>query len=162
MRWLKYSDAQSAIRPLMPLLGRDWSHQGVAKLFHAIARNGFQPVYLTSRAIGQANITRQYIRGLRQDGVFLPDGPILMSPDRLMASFRREVIDRQPQIFKIMALTELKHLFPPWHNPFWSGFGNRITDILAYKGLLAEQRTRTWHESSPPISVSCSSVPLAC
>jgi phosphatidate phosphatase LPIN len=162
MRWLKYNDEQSAIGQLMPLLGRDWSHQGVAKLFHAIARNGFQPVYLTSRAIGQANITRQYIRGLRQDGVFLPDGPILMSPDRLMASFRREVIDRQPQIFKIMALTELKHLFPPWHNPFWSGFGNRITDILAYKGLLAEQRTRTWHESSPPISVSCSSVPLAC
>lgn len=60
-------------------------------------------VYLTSRAIGQANITRTYIRGLKQDGVYLPDGPILMSPDRLMASFRREVIDRQPQIFKIMS-----------------------------------------------------------
>jgi len=120
---------------LMPLLGRDWSHGGVASLFASIARNGFQLVYLTSRAIGQANITRQYIRGLKQDGMFLPDGPILMSPDRLMASFRREVIDRQPQIFKIMALTELKHLFPSWHNPFYAGFGNRVTDVLAYKAV---------------------------
>jgi hypothetical protein len=120
---------------LMPLLGRDWTHGGVASLFHSIARNGFQIVYLTSRAIGQANVTRTYIRGLKQDGLFLPDGPILMSPDRLMASFRREVIDRQPQIFKIMALTELKHLFPPWHNPYYAGFGNRVTDILAYKAV---------------------------
>jgi hypothetical protein len=115
---------------LLPLLGRDWSHVGVAKLYSEIARNGFQCVYLTSRAIGQANITRSYVRGLKQDGLYLPEGPILMSPDRLIASFRREVIDRQPQLFKILALTQVKHLFPPQHNPFYAGFGNRITDIL--------------------------------
>lgn len=120
---------------LMPLLGRDWSHAGVARLYASIAANGFQMIYLTSRAIGQANITRSYIRGLKQDGQYLPEGPILMSPDRLMASFRREVIDRQPQLFKITSLTQVKHLFPPHHQPFFSGFGNRVTDILSYKAV---------------------------
>jgi phosphatidate phosphatase LPIN len=119
----------------MPLLGRDWSHAGVTKLYSDIAHNGFQLVYLTSRAIGQANITRSYIRGLKQDGLYLPEAPILMSSDRLLASFRREVIDRQPQLFKILALTQLKHLFPPHHNPFYAGFGNRITDVVRLKLL---------------------------
>jgi hypothetical protein len=38
---------------VMPLVGRDWSHEGVAGLFASIASNGYQFMYLTSRAIGQ-------------------------------------------------------------------------------------------------------------
>lgn len=34
----------------------------------------------------------------------MPDGPVIMSPDRLMKSFFREVIQKKPYIFKIAAL----------------------------------------------------------
>ena len=82
---------------VMPLVGRDWSHFGVTKLYTDIRRNGYELLYLTSRAIGQANITRGYISSLRQGESSLPLGPVIMSPDRLLHSFKREVIDRRPQ-----------------------------------------------------------------
>ena len=40
---------------VLPMLGKDWSHSGVAKLFSSIRENGYHIVYLTSRAIGQAH-----------------------------------------------------------------------------------------------------------
>ena len=58
---------------------------------------GYQLLYLTSRAIGQANITRGYISSLKQGESSLPLGPVIMSPDRLLHSFKREVIHRRPQ-----------------------------------------------------------------
>ena len=41
---------------LMPLVGRDWSHSGVTHLYSNIQNNGFEFIYLTSRAIGQVVI----------------------------------------------------------------------------------------------------------
>lgn len=82
---------------VLPRLGRDWSHKGIAKLFTSIKTNGFEFLYLTSRPIGQADMTRDYIKGIVQDENFImPDGPVIMSPDRLLRSFKREVIHRQP------------------------------------------------------------------
>ncbi len=37
---------------VLPRLGRDWSHQGVAKLFTFISQNNYEFLYLTSRPIG--------------------------------------------------------------------------------------------------------------
>lgn len=37
----------------MPMMGRDWSHEGISGLFSNIEKNGYQMVYLTARAIGQ-------------------------------------------------------------------------------------------------------------
>lgn len=128
---------------VLPLVGQDWSHAGVAKLYTQISRNGYQILYLTSRAIGQSNLTRNYLFSLRQrhanaptkDSVLspaaassqgLPLGPLIMSPDRLLHSFKREVIERRPQDFKIMALRQVAHLFGET-SPFYAGFGNRIT-----------------------------------
>lgn len=76
----------------MPRFGHDWSHPGIAELFNRIKYNGYQILYLTARAIGQADTTRAYITNLRQGEYSLPEGPIIMSPDRLMRSFNREVI----------------------------------------------------------------------
>jgi len=90
---------------------------------------------LTSRAIGQANVTRGYIHSLKQGNVTLPEGPVIMSPDRLFQSFKREVIQRNPQAFKIAALRDVCHLFPSHHNPFYAGFGNRHTDVVAYRAV---------------------------
>jgi len=58
-----------------------------------------------------------------------------MSPDRLFQSFKREVIQRNPQAFKIVALRDVRHLFPTDHNPFYAGFGNRNTDVVAYSAV---------------------------
>ena len=50
----------------MPIVGRDWSHTGVAELFTKIKRSGYLILYLTARAIGQADATRDYLFGLTQ------------------------------------------------------------------------------------------------
>ena len=68
-----------------------WVHLGVAKLYTDICRNGYKILYLTSRAIGQADSTREYLKGIKQNNYQLPEGPVIMSPDRLMASLHRYV-----------------------------------------------------------------------
>ena len=35
-------------------VGKDWSHAGVASLYKAVAGNGYEILYLSSRAIGMA------------------------------------------------------------------------------------------------------------
>mmetsp|Transcript_17982 Transcript_17982/g.15903 ORF Transcript_17982/g.15903 Transcript_17982/m.15903 type:complete len:143 (+) Transcript_17982:139-567(+) len=58
-----------------------------------------------------------------------------MSPDRLMHSFKREVIDKKPQLFKISALLNIKNLFKDQKAPFYAGFGNRDTDAMSYRAV---------------------------
>lgn len=52
---------------LMPIVGRDWSHPGVAQLFSAVRKADYKLLYLTARAIGQADSTRDYLFGLTQN-----------------------------------------------------------------------------------------------
>ena len=121
---------------ILPRFGKDWSHQGVAELYTNIRKNGYEFLYLTSRAIGMADSTRSYLQTLEQENTFkLPDGPCIMSPDRLMHSFKREVIDRKPHIFKIAALWNVKNIFKEDINPFYAGFGNRDTDAISYRAM---------------------------
>ncbi|KAJ8507390.1 hypothetical protein ONZ45_g10251 [Pleurotus djamor] len=118
------------------MIGRDWTHLGVAKLYTDICRNGYKIMYLTSRAIGQADATRGYLKGIKQNDYQLPEGPVVMSPDRLMASLHREVIMRKPEVFKMACLRDIKQLFgDAAKNPFYAGFGNRITDALSYRSV---------------------------
>ncbi|TFK64057.1 LNS2-domain-containing protein [Pluteus cervinus] len=118
------------------MIGRDWTHLGVAKLYTDISRNGYKIMYLTSRAIGQADATRDYLKGIKQNNYQLPEGPVIMSPDRLMASLHREVIMRKPELFKMACLRDIRSLFgDAARNPFYAGFGNRITDALSYRSV---------------------------
>lgn len=117
---------------IMPLMGKDWSQVGVTSFFSNIAANGYNMLYLTSRAIGQANVTRTYLSSIKQGAISLPQGPVIMSPDSLISSFKREVIYRRPQEFKIPALRDVGNLFPEGVCPFVAGFGNRDTDIESY------------------------------
>ncbi|TRM67941.1 Lipin/Ned1/Smp2-domain-containing protein [Schizophyllum amplum] len=117
------------------MIGRDWTHLGVAKLYTDIARNGYKIMYLTSRAIGQADATRDYLKGIRQNDYELPEGPVIMSPDRLLASLHREVIMRKPEVFKMACLRDIQRLFGEGRKPFYAGFGNRITDALSYRSV---------------------------
>jgi phosphatidate phosphatase LPIN len=115
------------------MVGKDWTHNGVASLYSRIANNGFKFLYLSSRAIGQAQSTREYLDKIEQDRQQLPQGPVLLSPDRLIRALTREVVLRKPEEFKIACLRDIKKLFEK--NPFFAGFGNRITDALAYRSV---------------------------
>lgn len=117
------------------MIGRDWTHQGVAKLFTDIVNNGYNIMYLTSRSTGQADSTRAYLNGVLQDGYRLPKGPVIMSPDRTIAALRREIYLRKPEVFKMACLRDILGLFPAGHNPFYAGFGNRFTDALSYRSV---------------------------
>jgi phosphatidate phosphatase PAH1 len=118
---------------LLPMVGRDWSHSGVVKLFNSILANGFKVMYLTARAIGQVERTKDYLEGLSQDDLMLPEGPVITSPDDLFKSFVREVIKKQPHKFKAKVLQQIASLYPAECCPFYAGFGNRDTDAIAYR-----------------------------
>lgn len=119
---------------VIPAIGGQWAHAGVAELYTRIKSNGYKLVYLSSRAIGQASITKKYLKTVEQDQRVLPDGPVLLAPDSVLVAFRREVIERRPEEFKIAALSDLKKLFPT-KRPFFAGFGNRETDTKSYRAV---------------------------
>lgn len=119
---------------VIPAIGGTWAHAGVAELYTRIKNNGYKMVYLSSRAIGQSHTTKQYLKSIAQDSKQLPDGPVLLSPTSVLIAFRREVIERRPEEFKIAALTDLKNLFPV-KQPFFAGFGNRETDVTSYRAV---------------------------
>ena len=114
---------------IFPLFGKDWSHSGVTQLFKNIEKNNYKILYLTARALCQSKSTKSYLSSLKQNNVYLPDGPLLMNPDGLVSSFKREVIDKTPQNFKIACLLEVRSVFnyEKKNNCFYSGFGNRKT-----------------------------------
>lgn len=133
------SDVFGQILPVV--FGQDWSHEGVAELYTNIVTNGYKIMYLTARAIGQASLTKGFLTSLTQDydshgnskQIRLPDGPVLMSPDRLLYSLNREVIFRNPETFKVACLQDITSVFE--QNPFYAGFGNRISDAVSYMNV---------------------------
>lgn len=125
-----------ALGHVLAMIGRDWTHPGVGKLFTDIASNGYNIMYLTARSVGQADSTRYYLQGIQQNGFKLPDGPVILSPERTMAALRREVIMRKPEVFKMACLRDIKILYGELEEtPFYAGFGNRITDALSYRSV---------------------------
>lgn len=149
-----------ALGHVLNMIGRDWTHLGVAKLYTDIKANGYNIMYLTSRSVGQADTTRTYLAGVVQEGGFkLPKGPVIMSPDRTIAALRREIYLRKPEVFKMACLRDIMALFSgtggsksmfvdpenPSHesssgrtkggSPFYAGFGNRLTDALSYRSV---------------------------
>jgi phosphatidate phosphatase LPIN len=126
-----------ALGHVLNMIGRDWTHQGVAKLYTDIVNNGYNIFYLTSRSVGQADTTRAYLNGVVQDNYRLPKGPVIMSPDRTIAALRREIYLRKPEVFKMACLRDIMQLFdkPSHQTPFYAGFGNRFTDALSYRSV---------------------------
>ncbi len=120
---------------VLPILGRDWTHEGVIELFNEITKRGYKMIYVTARGIGQSTMTKNYLDSLIQEKKALPPGPLFMSPDGLFTSLKREVIEKKPHLLKIPLLTEIKNLFPEGTKPFFAGFGNRETDGVAYRYL---------------------------
>ncbi|XP_072175604.1 phosphatidate phosphatase LPIN2-like [Diadema setosum] len=149
---------------ILPVLGKDWTHIGVAQLYSNIKHNSYNFLYLSSRAIGQARLTKGYLNSIQQDKASLPDGPLLLNPSSLFQAFHSEVIIRKPEEFKIKCLKDIESLFPESTKPFYAGFGNRINDTWAYRavgipvsriftinpqGKVTHEMTRTFQSSYP-------------
>uniref|UniRef100_A0A8D0AAY0 phosphatidate phosphatase n=1 Tax=Sander lucioperca TaxID=283035 RepID=A0A8D0AAY0_SANLU len=118
---------------ILPQLGKDWTHQGIAKLYHSVHENGYKFLYCSARAIGMADMTRGYLHWVNDRGTLLPQGPLMLSPSSLFSAFHREIIEKKPEKFKIECLTDIKNLFFPNTHPFYAAFGNRANDVFAYK-----------------------------
>ncbi|KAL6930823.1 hypothetical protein ACO0R3_003945 [Hanseniaspora guilliermondii] len=153
-----------AMGHVMAMIGKDWTHPGVAKLFTDIEANGYNIMYLTARSAGLADSTRQYLKSINQDGFLIPDGPVILSPDRTFTALKREVILKKPEVFKMACLNDIRKLYlknlsleddydyvnkfvnnplngssgvfdDDMPTPFIAGFGNRITDGISYRSV---------------------------
>ncbi|KAM3860339.1 phosphatidate phosphatase LPIN2-like [Diretmus argenteus] len=118
---------------ILPQLGKDWTHPGIAKLYHSVHENGYKFLYCSARAIGMADMTRGYLHWVNDRGTILPQGPLMLSPSSLFSAFHREIIEKKPEKFKIECLTDIRNLFSPNTHPFYAAFGNRENDVFAYK-----------------------------
>nr|XP_046229379.1 phosphatidate phosphatase LPIN1 isoform X2 [Scatophagus argus] len=118
---------------ILPTLGKDWTHQGIAQLYHKVSQNGYKFLYCSARAIGMADMTRGYLHWVNERGTMLPMGPVLLSPSSLFSALHREVIEKKPEKFKVECLNDIKNLFYPNQQPFYAAFGNRPTDVYSYK-----------------------------
>uniref|UniRef100_G3PJI9 phosphatidate phosphatase n=1 Tax=Gasterosteus aculeatus aculeatus TaxID=481459 RepID=G3PJI9_GASAC len=118
---------------ILPTLGKDWTHQGIANLYHKVSLNGYKFLYCSARAIGMADMTRGYLHWVNERGTMLPIGPVLLSPSSLFSALHREVIEKKPEKFKVECLNDIKNLFYPNTQPFYAAFGNRPTDVYSYK-----------------------------
>lgn len=153
-----------AMGHVMAMIGKDWTHPGVAKLFTDIEANGYNIMYLTARSAGLADSTRQYLKSINQDGFVIPNGPVILSPDRTFTALKREVILKKPEVFKMACLNDIRKLYlknlssdddydyvnkivnnplngssgmfdDDMPTPFIAGFGNRITDGISYRSV---------------------------
>ena len=79
---------------ILPFFGKSWNHKGVTKLYENIHKNGYKFIYMTSRPIAQDKYTGNYLESLKESRNSLPEGPLLMSPDGIFTSLKREVIDK--------------------------------------------------------------------
>lgn len=82
-------DRSDVLGHVLPIVGKDWAQSGVAQLFTKIKNNGYKLLYLSARAIGQARVTREYLRSIKQGDLSLPDGPLLLNPTSLISAFHR-------------------------------------------------------------------------
>ncbi|XP_024125419.1 phosphatidate phosphatase LPIN2 isoform X1 [Oryzias melastigma] len=122
-----------ALGHILPQFGKDWTHKGIAKLYHKIHQNGYKFLYCSARAIGMAAITKDYLQWVNDKGTVLPKGPVLLAPSSLFSALHREVIEKKPEVFKVACLNDIRDLFNPGRQPFYAAFGNRTNDAYAYK-----------------------------
>ncbi|XP_057678802.1 phosphatidate phosphatase LPIN1 [Corythoichthys intestinalis] len=121
------SDTQGHI---LPTLGKDWTHRGIAQLYHKVSQNGYKILYCSARVVGTAD---GYLRRVDERGAVLPAGPVLLCPGGLFSAPRREVFEKKPEKFKVECLSDIRNLFYPNTQPFYAAFGSRPTDAFSYK-----------------------------
>lgn len=69
--------------------GDGWSLDGSVLPLCPAPRNGYKFLYCSARAIGMADLTKGYLQWVSERGCGLPEGPILLSPNRLFSALHR-------------------------------------------------------------------------
>ncbi|OAG30438.1 phosphatidate phosphatase LPIN [Nematocida displodere] len=110
-------------------MGKDWTHSNIAALYGRIIENGYKIVYLSSRPIGHIGMTKEYLERVIQNNQYLPKGPVILFPGKLLSAIYREVV-LGPEEFKIAAISEIKEIAAS--GDVFSGFGNKESDRMAY------------------------------
>lgn len=119
---------------LMPMANQDWNHRGIAELYTHLAERGYIMIYLSARNIGTADKTVSYLQSVKEKNYRMPDGPIITSPSTLYEALKREIIIKNPEVFKVHVLRNLKNLFGNGdYNPIFAGFGNKDSDAISYR-----------------------------
>ena len=124
------SDIGGLVLPAMGLSA--WAHNGVVRLYQAVAARGYRLLYLSARPFTLYPSTASYIRSLRG----LPAGPLLLDPHFSLQETCLRKLQRSwsPDEQKINKLTEIGNLFPAaGGGPFFAGYGNTETDKRAYE-----------------------------
>merc|ERR1712107_739377 len=75
-------------------------------------------MFLTNRAIGQSEITSNYIRSLKEGSYKMPHGPVLLQFESVLGALETELLNGQPEVNRIAALSRVRGLFPG-REPFW-------------------------------------------
>jgi phosphatidate phosphatase PAH1 len=126
---------------ILTSIGKNWYHENVAKLFNLIKNNGYKIVYLSARSVYMSEMTKNVLKDMSQDNNFMPRGPVLLNPVNILNAFHTEVIEKNPDEFKTNCLIDLRSLFDVNNvNPFYAGFGNKLTDITTYKSIGIDTR----------------------
>ncbi|KAK1941487.1 Phosphatidate phosphatase LPIN2 [Phytophthora citrophthora] len=107
-------------------------HPGAVEFYSKLARNGYRVVYVTCHSLSQVNLLHTLLHSSAGEDreIALPMGPVLLSPDRLLATYSNDMIDAEN--FKVAALGALRSLFPRDVNPFYAAFGTTQTDSVVY------------------------------
>lgn len=79
----------------------------------------------------------------------MPNGPVFMSPESMIDSFKTELILKKSEVYfkslyvksymqylKIAWISDIKKIFPVTRNPLFAGFGNREKVINSISLLL--------------------------
>ncbi|CAM9194006.1 unnamed protein product, partial [Hapterophycus canaliculatus] len=107
-------------------------HKDVSTLFSKISRNGYKILYLTNRPLPDWHAKRG-AAAAAEGGLALPRGPVLCPPEVLFRGSSSQDRRGHQEVFKMTALRGLKLIFPADVNPLYAGFGNSVSDMVAYK-----------------------------
>ncbi|KAI9906930.1 hypothetical protein PsorP6_004199 [Peronosclerospora sorghi] len=136
---LTISDVEGHIRTLR--LGQyDFLHPGACNFFTKLHELEMRIVYLTARPLDWASASRTHLENALQESVSLPPGVLITNSTGLTGALFTEVVNKTPHLFKIQVLNEIQltliHAGRVVEHPvFVAGFGNRSTDIVAYKDV---------------------------
>ncbi|CAM9878643.1 unnamed protein product, partial [Ectocarpus sp. 4 AP-2014] len=109
-------------------------HKDVSTLFSKISGNGYKILYLTNRPLPDWHAKRG-AAAAAEGGVALPRGPVLCPPEVLFRGTSSKDRRSHHEVFKMTALRGLKLIFPADVNPLYGGFGNSVSDMVAYKKM---------------------------
>ena len=161
------SDIQGLVRTVakgkLGMRPDGYAHKGICKLFgHIVSKVQCHVLYLTARTVKLANETRTYLLTLNQEGDNpLPRGPLITTPDGYMKTLRREIIKRNPDEFKAQVLAGIQHCFQRAgrdilkYPPILAGFGNKKTDLRAYRAAGIPEQTSFIVDTGSRIQNAC-------